>query len=196
MEVGVAAAEHGEPDLIAAFNSGDVYSVVAQRFYAYKLTCEERQMEPRAFKALHPDLRNRMKPFVLPVIFNIQTRGLAGEFQISLERAEQEPKHKMALVFRWYLGLSSNWANSGEPSRKVDYQIWCGPAMGAFNEWVKGSFLEPSKNRRVAVVALNLMYGAAVLLRIQALRSQGMNEFFDMPPVRPLAAEEIMERIQ
>ena len=25
---------------------------------------------------------------------------------------------------------------------KLDYQVWCGPAMGAFNEWAKGSFLE------------------------------------------------------
>ena len=48
----------------------------------------------------------------------------------------------MALVFRWYLGQSSRWANAGEPTRKLDYQVWCGPAMGAFNEWAKGSFLE------------------------------------------------------
>ena len=48
----------------------------------------------------------------------------------------------MALVFRWYLGLSSRWANAGEAGRQLDYQVWCGPAMGAFNEWAKGSFLE------------------------------------------------------
>ena len=53
----------------------------------------------------------------------------------------------MALVFRWYLGQSSSWANAGEPSRTVDYQIWCGPAMAAFNEWVRGSFLEQPENR-------------------------------------------------
>ena len=70
-----------------------------------------------------------------------------------IERAEREPKQKMALVFRWYLGMSSHWANSGEPSRAVDYQIWCGPAMAAFNDWVRGSFLEPPENRRVATVA-------------------------------------------
>ena len=69
-------------------------------------------------------------------------------------RADSDPKHKMALVFRWYLGLSSRWANAGEPSRKVDYQVWCGPAMGAFNEWTKGSFLEQPRNRRVVTVAL------------------------------------------
>ena len=66
-----------------------------------------------------------------------------------LARAEADPHHKMALVFRWYLGLSSRWANVGEASRVVDYQVWCGPAMGAFNEWVKGSFLEEPGNRRV-----------------------------------------------
>src|SRR5262249_8673441 len=27
-----------------------------------------------------------------------------------LERAERDPKQKMALVFRWYLGMSSRWA--------------------------------------------------------------------------------------
>ena len=30
-----------------------------------------------------------------------------------LTKAEQNPKHRMALVFRWYLGLSSQWAIAG-----------------------------------------------------------------------------------
>src|SRR5262249_28640274 len=34
-------------------------------------------------------------------------------------RAESDPKHRMALVFRWYLGLSSRWANAGEPTRRL-----------------------------------------------------------------------------
>ncbi len=45
-----------------------------------------------------------------------------------IDRAEKDPKHKMALVFRSYLGQSSTWAIAGEPSRKLDYQIWCGEA--------------------------------------------------------------------
>ncbi len=60
-------------------------------------------------------------------------------------KAEADPKHKMALVFRWYLGQSSRWANAGVPDRRLDYQVWCGPAMGAFNEWTKGSFLEAAE---------------------------------------------------
>ena len=80
----------------------------------------------------------------------------------------------MALVFRWYLGLSSRWANIGDPTRQLDYQVWCGPAMGAFNEWTKGSFLEHPANRGVVVVALNLLYGACVQLRRETLRQHGI----------------------
>lgn len=82
-----------------------------------------------------------------------------------VERAERDPKHRMALVFRSYLGQSSRWANAGEPSRAMDYQVWCGPAMGAFNEWARGTFLEKPENRGVVVVAETLIHGAATQLR-------------------------------
>ncbi len=91
-----------------------------------------------------------------------------------LARADVDPKVRMALVFRWYLGLSSRWANVGDTSRQLDYQVWCGPAMGAFNEWAKGSFLEAPANRTVVAVALNLLYGAGLHLRREALRQQGV----------------------
>jgi PfaD family protein len=93
---------------------------------------------------------------------------------VQIQRAESDPKHKMALVFRSYLGRSSSWANAGEPSRKIDYQIWCGPAMGAFNQWVRGSFLEKPDNRQAVTVAMNLLYGAAVITRVNWIRSQGI----------------------
>lgn len=88
-------------------------------------------------------------------------------------RAQQDPKHRMALVFRAYLGLSSRWAIVGDSKRKLDYQIWCGPAMGAFNAWVAGSCLEPLAARSVRQIGHNLLEGAAILLRAQQLRSLG-----------------------
>jgi PfaD family protein len=91
-----------------------------------------------------------------------------------IEKALANPKHKMALCFRWYLGLSSRWAIEGEPSRRLDYQIWCGPAMGAFNDWVRGSFLEKPEHRTVVQIALNLLEGAAVITRAAQLRSYGV----------------------
>ena len=86
----------------------------------------------------------------------------------------QNPKHQMALVFRSYLGLSSRWAIQGTAERKLDYQIWCGPAMAAFNTWVKGSFLEQPEQRQAAQVGRNLLEGACQILRAQQLRSAGV----------------------
>ena len=83
-------------------------------------------------------------------------------------------KLKMALIFRSYLGRASGWANQGESSRNIDYQVWCGPAMGAFNQWAKGSFLEKAENRKVVNVAKNLMVGAIIWSRAQMLRMQGL----------------------
>ena len=90
-----------------------------------------------------------------------------------IERAARDPRHKMALVFRSYLGRSSRWPIDGDVSRRLDYQIWCGPAMGAFNAWVKGSFLEQPENRTVVQVARNLLEGAAYVTRAAQLRSYG-----------------------
>jgi len=90
-------------------------------------------------------------------------------------RAESDPKHRMALVFRAYLGQASRWANSGDATRKGDYQIWCGPAMGAFNEWARGSFLESPERRDVVTLGMNLLVGAAALARAGWLRAQGVS---------------------
>jgi PfaD family protein len=91
-----------------------------------------------------------------------------------VERAEEDPKHKMALVFRWYVGLGSHWAIEGVQERKLDYQIWCGPAMGAFNRWARGSFLADLEHRSAVQVALNLLEGAAVATRAQQMRAFGL----------------------
>ena len=108
-----------------------------------------------------------------------------------LWKAESDPRHKMALVFRWYLGLSSRWANAGEPTRQLDYQVWCGPAMGAFNEWAKGSVLEAPANRTAAAVMKNLLFGAAVHLRRQSLRQQGVELPDEWFPLRPMGEAEV-----
>ncbi|MEO0322570.1 MAG: PfaD family polyunsaturated fatty acid/polyketide biosynthesis protein [Myxococcota bacterium] len=88
-------------------------------------------------------------------------------------KAAADPKHEMALCFRWYLGLSSRWAIAGTPERRLDYQIWCGPAMGAFNAWAKGSFLEDPARREAVQIAKNLLEGAAVVTRAHQLRAYG-----------------------
>jgi trans-AT polyketide synthase/acyltransferase/oxidoreductase domain-containing protein len=117
-----------------------------------------------------------------------ETRGFfATRDPKEVERADRDAKHKMALVFRWYIGLASHWAIEGIQARKMDYQIWCGPAMGAFNRWVRGSFLFDLSNRSVVQIALNLLEGAAVITRAQQLRSIGLSvpdAAFDYAPRR------------
>ena len=108
-----------------------------------------------------------------------------------IKRAQNDPKYKMALVFRSYLGLSSKWAIQGIPQRKMDYQIWCGPAIGAFNQWVKGSFLETHENRRTAEIAFNLMFGACICIRASILKIQGIELPMDASDFKPMKKKEI-----
>ena len=108
---------------------------------------------------------------------------------VQIERAQNNPKRKMALIFRWYLGLASRWSTSGEKGREMDYQIWCGPAMGSFNDWVRGTYLAGHENRHVADVALQILTGAACQYRLQALKLQGLQfpvELEQYYPVEPL----------
>ncbi len=91
-----------------------------------------------------------------------------------LARAEHDPKHRMAMVFRWYLGMTSRWAATGAPDRAGDWQVWCGPAMGAFNAWTTGTALAAPACREVAVVTGHLMRGAAYQTRTGHLRATGV----------------------
>ncbi len=109
----------------------------------------------------------------------------------AIETAQQNPKHKMALVFRSYLGQSSKWAIHGTPERKMDFQIWCGPAIGAFNQWVKQSFLEHPENRKTAEVALNLLFGACVCTRASILKLQNISVPGSTGIVKPMTTEQI-----
>jgi PfaD family protein len=92
----------------------------------------------------------------------------------SMEKAQKDGRHKMSLIFRWYLGKSSQWAVEGVEDRRLDYQIWCGPSIGAFNAWTKRSFLEKVENRKVQAVSGNLMKGAAIITRTHQIRTYGV----------------------
>jgi PfaD family protein len=102
-----------------------------------------------------------------------------------IAKAEKNPKKKMALIFRWYLGLASRWSRDGVEDRRMDYQIWCGPSMGAFNEWARGTYLEDYHNRHVADVAWQLLRGCAYAYRVAALRLQGVQLPAEIEAYRP-----------
>ncbi|WP_433618255.1 ACP S-malonyltransferase [Dactylosporangium sp. CA-139114] len=81
-----------------------------------------------------------------------------------LARAERNPRLRMALVFRWYFVHSTRMAAAADDEQRANYQIHCGPAMGAFNRFVAGTPLQDWRQRHVDVVAQRLMQGAAAWL--------------------------------
>jgi len=85
-----------------------------------------------------------------------------------IQRAEKEPKLKMFIVFKSYFHRSSKAALNGDEKDISNFQINCGPAMGAFNSFVKGTRLENWRDRHADEIAVLIMEKAA----------EKMNEFF------------------
>jgi PfaD family protein len=171
---------------VQVLRRGTMYGVRAQRLYDLYRSYD-------SLEAIPSEARQRLESEILGVpcaeVWSEVRRFFEGRDPGELERALREPKHRMALVFRWYLGMASKWPVVGEAQRKLDYQIWCGPAMGAFNDWVRGSFLQAQENRGVVQIALNLLEGAAAVTRAQQLRAGGVAvpaAAFSFAP-RPLA---------
>jgi PfaD family protein len=177
---------------VQVLKRGTMFAMRAQKLYdLYKTytsweaipTAERVQIEKTLFRATFDEVWSGTRQF------------WANREPGQLAKAETDARYRMALVFRWYLGLSSRWANAGEAGRQVDYQVWCGPAMGAFNEWARGSHLEHPQNRTVVGVALNLLYGACVVTRRAALRQQGVNLPDECFPLAPMSTDEVMRRL-
>ncbi|ARF53008.1 PfaD family polyunsaturated fatty acid/polyketide biosynthesis protein [Streptomyces gilvosporeus] len=127
---------------------------------------------------LPPDARHLLQERILrsPLerVVDECTAYLKDRLPDQLPRFERDPKHRMALVFRWYLAMASRWATSGQTERSRDWQIWCGPAMGAFNAWTAGSALAAPEHRQAATVAEHLLRGAAFHSRVSQLRLSGV----------------------
>jgi PfaD family protein len=177
---------------VQVLKRGTMFAMRAAKLFEYYRAYESIEQIPGAERAT---LEKNVFRAPLETIWE-QTRAyFEARDPAQVDRAGRDAKHKMALVFRWYLGQSSHWANAGEPSRGVDYQIWCGPAMAAFNDWVRGSPLERPEARRVVTVALNILYGAAVLARARSLGGQGIALPAGTPRLAPLELAELQERL-
>ncbi|WP_420119300.1 ACP S-malonyltransferase [Micromonospora sp.] len=75
-----------------------------------------------------------------------------------------DPKRRMALVFRWYCAQAQRWAIEGTPARTADYQVACGPALGACNHWLRGTPHADWRDRHVDELADRLMTEAAEIV--------------------------------
>ncbi|MGC0362210.1 trans-AT polyketide synthase/acyltransferase/oxidoreductase domain-containing protein [Rhodococcus sp. 27YEA15] len=156
---------------VQVLRRGTMFAARAQRLYEmYREYDGLDSIPPRDRVELESTIMGRE----LDSIWNECTSYFGERDPAQLRGAEADPKRKMALVFRWYLGLSSGWSIRGDAERVTDYQIWCGPAIGAFNGWTAGTALADPAGRRVADVAQHMMIGAAYLTRIAQLRAAGV----------------------
>jgi PfaD family protein len=156
---------------VQVLRRGTMYATRAARLYeAYRAYASLEAMPAAEIRALERDVLHAGVEEIWT-----QTRSFwSHRDPAQLEQAERDPHHRMALVFRWYLGMSSRWAIDGDTGRRTDYQIWAGPAVGAFNRWTRGSFLAEPAERTVAQIALNLLEGAAVVTRAHQARAHGV----------------------
>ena len=107
MEVGVTAAMYDDERMIEMFNTGDVYSALAQFFYAEELSPEDGQLPGADFKQRHPDKRDHMKSCTLGLIYGITPHGLARQLHIPLARAGALQEQFMTLFPSLQQGLAA-----------------------------------------------------------------------------------------
>jgi PfaD family protein len=171
---------------VQVLKKGSMFANRAHKLYDLYKTCA-------SLEAIPPVEKKRLEQDILRTTVDAAWASTRAFFEkrdpAQIEKAEADPKHKMALVFRSYLGQASKWAIAGDESRALDFQVWSGPAMGSFNAWVEGTFLEPMEARNVAQIGWNLLEGAAVVTRAAQLRAHGAavgDDAFVFAP-RPLA---------
>jgi trans-AT polyketide synthase/acyltransferase/oxidoreductase domain-containing protein len=156
---------------VQVLRRGTMFGPRARRLY-------EAYRQYASVEELPPDVRGALEREVLHASLDevwAQTRRFWEQRDpAQLARAAEDGRHRMALLFRWYLGNSSRWAAEGDTSRRADYQLWAGPAVGSFNRWTAGSFLAEPSERTVTQIALNLLEGAAVVTRAHQARTYGV----------------------
>jgi DNA polymerase-1 len=97
IEVGIAAAVYHDERLVQMFNTGDVYSAMAQDFYGDQLPEADRRLPGSEFKRKHGPLRNRMKTCTLGIIYGLTPHGLALYLGTGKAQAAALQKRFMAL---------------------------------------------------------------------------------------------------
>lgn len=157
---------------VQVLKRGTLFAMRAQRLYTVYREYDRWDDVPDDVKT---EITDRVLQRTFDAVWNDCRDFFAERDPSQVARAEKDARHKMALVFRWYLGLSSHWAIAGDSDRRLDAQVWCGPAIGAFNSWTRDTFLAEASNRTVVGVAANLMAGAAALTRARWLLHQGVD---------------------
>jgi len=168
-----AADMFDEGVLLQVLKKGLMFPARAKKLYKYFITYDSLDSIPKKeFTKLEKHVFQKSVEQVWEETKDFYINRLNDQEKV--ERAESDPKLKMSLVFRWYLGLSSLWARFGVPERSLDYQVWCGPCIGSFNTFISRSILDPVQAKEypcVVQINLHLLRGSCYLQRIEQIRN-------------------------
>ncbi len=78
-----------------------------------------------------------------------------------IQKANSNNKYQMATVFRRYFQQANQLAVNDHAQVLDNCQIYCGPALGAFNRWAADGPFASWRDRHVDAIALSLLQAAA-----------------------------------
>lgn len=143
---------------VQVLRRGTLFAARANKLYELYQRCDSLGDIDRRTRA---HVEEKILKASFDYVFQEVEAHYASSGHAELERARLDPKYKMLLVFKWYFARSTRLAEEGNVANQADYQVHCSPAIGAFNALVKGTELEPWRNRRVSHIGTLLMEGAA-----------------------------------
>lgn len=158
---------YGANNKIQVLKKGTLFIVRASKLY---LLYHEADSLEDIDETTREQLENRYFKKSFNDIFKEVEKQYESDVQ-QIAEAMKNPKLKMKMIFDWYIKESEKWAIEGNIDYQLDFKIMCGSALGAFNQWVKGTAFENWRNRKVAEIGENLMQSTAQYLR----------EYMDMP---------------
>lgn len=154
---------------VQVLNRGVLFPPRANKLYELYKNCTSLQdIDPKTQKQLQEKYFHRS----FSQVYDEVKQYLGPKKPQEVEQLERDPKRKMARIFRWYFAYSNRIAIQGYSPDKVNFQISCGPALGAFNHWVVGSELVSWRKRHVELIADRLMQEACNVL------TDRLNSFF------------------
>jgi DNA polymerase-1 len=171
----VAAAIYGDNDLVRMFNSGDVYSAMAQYFFREKLQEADLTITGKEFKEKYKQLRNQMKSCTLVIIYGITPVGLAQTLGTTKAKAAalQErfmtmfPRLQAALILTAQCGAIRGYASTISGLKR--YRAKSGQATRWERNWltnhpVQGSAAVVFKAAGNRLYRLYQQYGARIII--------------------------------
>ncbi len=163
---------------IQVMRKGNLFASKAQRLHdLYRAHEGLDELAPETCEELERDYFRERLDEVIARVKTYSRKGLGKP-----ERSATHRKHEMGLVFREYYRRCAEAALRGDVSRRVEFQVHTGPALGSLNQQLAGTELENWRSRRVDGLAEHLLQGALTQWRQTLLRTGSAGSEYSLDP--------------